>query len=132
MDNNKISMSRFNIAITPGHPQLQLLLPLHSKKKQNNTKKQDHPTLSHYISLPIISFKNNDKLTFRDPHSSTVSASFTTFILKYSVWKSSFRIGPCSSVRQPVAKKRKILLSDNNMNHAKESEVEGQRGNLQH
>ena len=33
-----------------------------------------------------------------------MSASLTTFILKYSVWKSSFRMGPCSSVRQPSVK----------------------------
>ena len=121
-------MSRFNTGITPGHPQLQLLLPLHSRKTKQN--QQDHPTVPLFLGNNNISLKENDKLTFRDPHSSTVSASFTTFILKYSVWKSSFKIGPCSSVRQPVAKKRKIFLYDNNINYyGKESEVEGWRGN---
>ena len=41
------------------------------------------------------------KLTFRDPQSSTVSASFTTFTLKYSVWNRSFSTAPCSSTLQP-------------------------------
>lgn len=71
--------------------------------------------LSTRITLSSVYHLQPVNLTFKAPHSSTVSASSTTVIRKFGVCRSSLKRKPFSKFLQPVEKEKQKLKKKNNL-----------------